>query len=513
MNLEALGKEPISQDQPTGTDVRFEPSYEELQAEVGKLSSLSGPGSVDWGKVIKLSSEVLAEKSKDLLAASYLSVALIYQKQMEGFAVGLKIYQDLLENFWERLFPAKMKGRAGAVEWWIEKSEAALKQVKERTISQDQIDLLNEQLGKIEEFLNQHLEEPPSLRPIQDQLDTFSPPPPPPPEKPKEAPAPSPEQTIKKEPEKVETLATVQDAQRVLNQGFQKIRDAVNFLSQENLSNPLPYRWSRIILWSNLEALPPANGGQTRIPPPPAPLKNSFAELRNKGDYENLIRSAEARLPQFIFWIDLNRLVSEGLNNLGEPYQKAKEAVQQETAFLLYRLPGLETLSFSDGTPFADPETKEWIKEITLKGGGEAVSPPLTSTVISQEENLIEKEVEEAQALIKKGKLVEAVERLQQKLHHSFSQKEKLLWRLALCQLLTKNKQGKVAIPHLEQILKDIDNYRLEEYDPELAIQCLKTVWAVFSGQSDPPSKEKASEVLQRISKLDLTEAIRIGKT
>ena len=511
MNLESLGKEPISQDQPTGSDVRFEPLFEELQTEVGKVSSLSGPGSVDWGKVVKLSSEILAEKSKDLLAASYLAVALTYQRQVEGFAIGLKIYQDLLETFWERLYPTKMKGRAGAVEWWIEKSQAALGQLKQRTLPEDQIQILNERLEKIEAFVSQHLEEPPSFRPIQDQLETLTPPPP---EKPKEAPPPPPqEKTVRPEPEVPAAITSAQDAQKALNQGFQRIREAVTFLHQENLSNPQPYRWSRILLWSNVESLPPATNGQTRIMPPPAQVKNILSELKHKGDYENLIRSAESRLPQFIFWIDLNRYVSEGLAHLGENFQKAKDVVDQETAFLLHRLPGLESLSFSDGTPFADPDTRQWMKEIALKGGGEDVSSTSAPLAAPEEKNSIEKEVEEAQTLIKKGRLLEAIQGLQQKLQHSSSQRERLLWRLALSQLLVKNKQVRVALPHLDQIFKEVDFYRLEEYDPQLAIQCLKAVWMGFSAQSDQPSKEKASEALQRIAKLDLTEAIRIGKT
>jgi len=511
MDLESLGKSPISQDQPTGADVRFEPAFEELQAEVGKLSSVSGPGKVDWGKITILSSEILAEKSKDLLVASYLTVALIYHRQMEGFAIGLKIYHDLLQTFWDRLFPLKMKGRAGAVEWWTEKAEIALKQIKPGALSLERMKSLEETLQKVVDFLSQHLEEPPSFRALQDQLEDLSPPPP---EKPKEEPSPPIEKAVRKEPEVVETIATEQDVQKFLNTGFQKIREAMSFLLQKNLSNPLPYRWSRIMAWSMVETLPPATDGKTRILSPPAQTKNIFTELKNKGDHEGIIRSAEGKLPQFIFWVDLNRLVSEGLANLGENYQRAKEVVNQETAFLLHRLPGLENLSFSDGAPFADSETKQWLKEITLKGeGSEEPSSTPASLGIPQDKNLIEKEVEAAQALIKKGKLLEAIEGLQQKFQQSPSQREKLLWRLALTQLLVKNKQVKVALPHLEQILKDIDFYRLEEYDPELAIKSLKAVWIGFSSQSDQPSKEKASEVLQRIAKLDLTEAIRIGKT
>lgn len=511
MNLESLGKEPINPDQPTGVDVRFEPVFEDLQAEIGKLSSVSGPGKVDWGKITKLSSEILSEKSKDLLVASYLAVALIYHRQIEGFAIGLKIYQDLFETFWDRLYPLKMKGRAGAIEWWTEKTEIALKQIKPGTLSPEGMKSLQEILQKIVDFLGQHLEEPPSFRALQDQLEDLSPPPS---ETPKQEPTPPTDKAVRKEPEVPETIATEQDVQKFLKIGFQKIREATTFLWEKNLSNPLPYRWSRIMAWSMVEDLPPTTDGKTRIPPPPAQFRNIFSELKNKGDHENLIKSAEGKLSQFIFWMDLNRLVSEGLANLGENYQRAKEVVNQETASLLHRLPDLEHLSFSDGTPFADPETKEWLKEITLKRGTIVESSSKdTFLTTQQDKNPIEKEVEEAQALIKKGKLLQAMEGLQQKFQHSPSQKEKLLWRLALTQLLVKNKQVKVALPHLEQILKDIDFFRLEEYDPDLALRSLKVVWTGLSSQSDQTSKEKSSEVFQRIARLDLTEAIRIGKT
>jgi len=116
--------------------------------------------------------------------------------------------------------------------------------------------------------------------------------------------------------------------------------------------------------------------------------------------------------------------------------------------------------------------------------------------------------VEEAQALIKKGKLLEAVERLQQKLRINFSQREKLLWRLALSQLLVSANQVKLALPHLEQILQDIDDYRVEEYDPMVALKSLKLVWLGLDSQTDQESKKKAAEVMHRIAKIDLSEIV-----
>ena len=45
MDLLSLGKEPISADQPTGSDVRYEPEFEELQAEIDKMSNPAASGS------------------------------------------------------------------------------------------------------------------------------------------------------------------------------------------------------------------------------------------------------------------------------------------------------------------------------------------------------------------------------------------------------------------------------------------------------------------------------------
>lgn len=520
MELELLGKEPIRGDQPTGSDVRNDPVFEELQGEVGKLSSLSAAGTVDWGKIVKLTSEILAQKSKDILVASYLAVALIYARKIEGVSIGLKIYRDLLEQFWEGLYPAKnrMRARLNAIDWWVEKEEIALEQLGQASISQDQLSLLKEHLEKIDQFFRQNLEEPPSISAIWGQLESFSAPPPPTPpsEKPTEATPSTPERAIQKEKELEvsEVIASAKDAQRVLNYGLQKIREVTTYLWQEDPSNPLAYRWSRIAAWSTADALPPATNGQTRIPPPPPQIRNALNDLKNKGDDEGLLKSAETRFPQFIFWIDLNRWIAEALANLGDRYQRAKEVVQQETALLIYRLSGLEDFFFADGTPFADAETKKWLKEIAMRtGSGGDGSVPIPEPVSrTQDEDVIGKEVKEAQRLIKKGKLLEAIEGLQQKFRNSLSQKEKLLWRLAFTQLLVNNKQTKLVLPHLDQIIKDIDFYRLEEYDPEIALKGLKVAWLGLHSQPDQTSKEKAAETLDRISKLDLTEAIRMGK-
>jgi type VI secretion system protein VasJ len=516
MNLELLGREPIRGEHPTGTDIRYDPAFEELQVEVSKFSSPSGISNVNWTIIIKLASEILAEKSKDLLVTSYLAVALIYNRQIEGFAIGLRVYQELLENFWDDLYPEKnrMRARSGAIEWWLEKTETALKRFQQTTLPSDQLTSLRENVEKINQFLSQHLEEPPSFSAIRDQLESFAAPAPPPEQPKQEGPA-TEKKAPREEPEISVALMSADDAQIVLNDGLQKILRVATFLWQGDLSNPQAYRWTRIAAWSMIDTLPQATDGQTRIFPPTGQIRNLLIDLRNKGNDESLLKSAEARVSEFIFWIDLNRFVSEALMNLGEAYQKAKDVVEQETAYFIHRLPGLEDLSFSDGFPFADPETKQWLKGITSTVGFAATEPLLISEPLSKEQNedLIGKEISEAQILIKKGKLLEAIGGIQQKFQSSLSQKEKLLWRLGLCQLLLNTKQTKLILPYLEQVINDIDFFNLEEYDPKLALRGLKLVWAGLHSQSDQFSQKKADEILHRIAKIDWAEAIRMRKS
>ena len=93
----SLGIDPVSGDSPCGENVRYEPVFEELEAELAKQESLSSE-TVDWNRVADLSASILKDSSKDLLVAAYLCHALLIKEGYSGLAVGLKILGDLVEN-------------------------------------------------------------------------------------------------------------------------------------------------------------------------------------------------------------------------------------------------------------------------------------------------------------------------------------------------------------------------------------------------------------------------------
>jgi type VI secretion system protein VasJ len=499
-----------------------------LQAEVDKLSSPALAGTVNWEKVCRFATDILMNKSKDLLVASYLSVALIHTRRNDGFSVGLKVYLDLLERFWENLYPEKvrMRGRTRSIEWWLEKAEAALKQVKDISFPPAQLTLIKGNLNRLDSFLSEHIENSPSLSPIKDYFNELSA---------------NTEETIETKPETyisqkpVEEKAAVsidtkpdeleessvsnkitsqQEAGKALNYGLLKISEASYFLWQQDLARPQAYRLTRTAAWYAVNELPPAANGQTRISPPNTQVKNLLLDLKNNGDAEALLKAAEARISQYIFWIDLNRLAAEALARLGSRFEKAHDVVCEETAFLLHRLPGLEELSFSDGTPFATPDTKQWLKGIAFQGTQQNAATD-TSTAAIGEENIeisINKNIGEMQNLVRKGKLIDAMETVQKKLRNCSSYREKLLWRLALSQMLFDTSKSKLALPHLEQVLKDIDKYWLEEYDPDLAMRGYKLAWLAFDSQAEQRFKDRASDVLHQIGRLDMPEMVRLSK-
>ncbi len=532
MELSSLGKDPIQADQPTGSDVRYEPEYEQLQAEIDKLSLPSASAGIDWRKVSDLAASILAHKSKDLLVASYLAVGQVHIRKLEGLADGLTLMHDLIDQYWDGLFPPKkrMRGRLGALEWWIEKTESALKGVTTDPIAPEKLESINTTLAQIDTLTKQHLPEPLLLRPIHRALETIpllsegkpQPEAAPAAERPQPSPPPEPQKVTEKEapkaapaPTEPETLATEEDAQKVINSGLQTLRQAAAVLLEKDPTNDVAYRCRRIAAWSLVSALPPESNGHTQIPPPPPQVRQELTDLKGNGNWRALITSAEQRLSQFLFWFDVHRYVSEALVNLGNDYQSAHEAVCQETACFLYRLPGLVDLTFSDGTPFADSETRRWLKRIasvSATASTDTAQIPEPGKGEGEKEGMADT-IEKARTLARKNKLLDAVQLLQAELKNCFSQKEALMWRLALCRMLIGSKRTDMALPHLDLILKDIEAYRLEHWDPRLALEGLKVVWSGYSNHTDKALRRNAEAVLSQIAKLDPAEALKLSKS
>ncbi len=540
MKVRELGQTPISPDKPAGDDAHYEPEFEELQQEIDKLSiaNASGEGT-DWKKVVSLSVTILSEKSKDLLVAVYLATALAKLHGFEGFSAAVAFLNDLVNNFWETMFPPKrrMRGRLNAVAWWQERMESFAKDLRESPpLPAEQVENAKKTLDALDRSLREKVEDAPSMRelinyvnllpvlqpeptpeavPVAPRPETAQPEKAPPAPAPTAGPTPMPTPQVQPAPTSQATPETrtppapiqtgdKKEAAQALSTLLDQLLGMADFYFQNAPTNPLSYRLRRLWAWLPLVAPPPAEIGLTRIPPPDSIVKPSIEQLLAAGNHEAALRAAESRVTEHRFWLDISRFTATALENLGPSYKAARSAVCAETLLLVERLQGLDNLNFSDGTPFADPETRDWLKGLSL-GDGDAAQTggdPLAATV--------NQALTQARGLLKDKKPLDAVDLVQQGLEAAVTGKARLFWRLALGRLLLLAGKPDLAAPLNGKSLEDIEAHDLETFDPDLALQILLLVHETCRAGTDEGSKSLGKEVLARIVRLDPGEALRI---
>jgi type VI secretion system protein ImpA len=118
---------PIPGDNPGGENLRYAPVYDKIkearrQDDEGPMGDWQRERKVaDWPLVIKLASEAIATKSKDLQLAVWLTEALLNKEGFPGLQSGLNLAKALVENFWDGLYPELDDGdsemRAAPLDW------------------------------------------------------------------------------------------------------------------------------------------------------------------------------------------------------------------------------------------------------------------------------------------------------------------------------------------------------------------------------------------------------------
>jgi type VI secretion system protein ImpA len=118
---------PIPGENPGGADLRYEPIYDKIKearhedADVPAEDWEKPRKLADWPVVIKLASDALATKTKDLQIAAWLTEALLRRDGFGGLATGLTLLRELEERFWDHLHPLPDEGdlevRAAPLEW------------------------------------------------------------------------------------------------------------------------------------------------------------------------------------------------------------------------------------------------------------------------------------------------------------------------------------------------------------------------------------------------------------
>jgi type VI secretion system protein VasJ len=477
-----LGARPIPGDSPAGKDARYEPEYAAVLGEIEKLS-FSGPGqSISWPAVEKNAATVLADQSKDLQIAAYLGVALWQNNGPEGMLVGIGILADLLGTYWETAWPAlkRMRGRVNAVNWWHERASAFLKDHAGQSgfVTDELGKQLADELGRLDGLIASLMPDAVSLRDITNAVRQLAAPQPEAPAGPTSAPAQPAEQTA------APAAASGQPTPTAVSSGSPAVpADDIallyrNFIAAAQVYLPAARRrqpadaalWqlSRLVVWGAVAAIPESDNGRTQLP---APDMSALAEARLKLQSGNALEAAltaEAFFSIAPFCLDAQELVYSALATLGPQFAEAAQSVLDAAVAFITRLPGVEQLSFSDGTPFAVPQTLVRLREA-------AATRKSTDTDNAQTSNGTDVNLyASAKALLAQNRLTEAVASLDA----AKGQSPAANLRLTTCQIRLLCEAGKAEAASIlaEAVLRETTARDLDTWDPESALDALLAV-------------------------------------
>jgi type VI secretion system protein ImpA len=129
---------PISEEQPSGENLRYAPVYDKIK-EARREDDDAPQGLwqrerklADWPITIKLIGETLATKTKDLQLVAWLAEAMLRREGVAGLREVLDLAKGMLETFWDTLHPELEDGdselRVGPLQWVGDRLEIPLRQ-------------------------------------------------------------------------------------------------------------------------------------------------------------------------------------------------------------------------------------------------------------------------------------------------------------------------------------------------------------------------------------------------
>mgnify|MGYP000078831553 CR=1 FL=1 len=542
--LLAIGSTAIQGESPCGINAKYEPSFEALEAELAKQESLTAE-KVDWKEVKALATDLLQNTTKDYLVACYLAHSLSITEGYTGLLVGTKILEGFTENHWQASFPPakRLRARKTAIEWLVEKTTQFIetspptsadneivielaKSVKNLDFSLSEkmeaqapnMAELNRSLKRLkqsadfelkasadkavptpaveptpektqEAIAENAIETPPSITPtIEEAPATIAPAPIVIPAAPSSVSASS----SKPIPINSSALANDGDAKKLYKQVQDALRQLADFHAGQKPSDPKRYRYSRAALWDSLEKLPPNKDGVTQLPKPPVDKIKKLQELFDQGDFIAILEQAEKSASKMPYWFDGQRIIANSLSALGGEYTKAAETLIMELKQFLTRVPNIITLSYSDGTAFADEQTLLWINTQVLIGDqGDAEG------TMSDE---INEAFIEAQKLASSGKFTEGLKFLKGAAVQNLRDEHRI--KLATAELVAQSGQIKVAIPLLERIITETKRINVIDWETDFTIKAYSILVQAYDKLEDDEAAQKQQQRMDAFDQL-----------
>lgn len=451
---------PLTAEAPTGEDPGYNDDFQQMREEVNKLSG------ADTALICELAEKLLTTVSKDVRIATYYIWARLHRDGEAGLAEGLTLLAALIQRFGDTLHPWRANSRKAALEWLagsrmldslslypdvtkeeFERITSALLLIEQGVATWEES--ARPGLGGLYASLENRLAQTGGLEAVIPQnggatADSI--------------PTPSPE---------TPALKPVASGRELLDQA-RRLADYLRDQPQGWLSG---HRLMKCVRHDTLHELPPLDAnGRTRLAPPKPEHRALLKRLYLQQSWLELLEQADSLFVQGVnhLWLDVQWYIHQALNWAGAPYDRWAEIIKQDVCGLLTRLPGLESLTYNDGTPFADEVTLNWINQQVMEtstGWGESHTVPAATG----DDDIAQLEAEALRLADSDG--IEAALNWLQNRPGTVTVRHRWLLRLLMARVAEQYGKNEMALYLLGELDSKADALTLTQWEPALLFE------------------------------------------
>ena len=282
---------------------------------------------------------------------------------------------------------------------------------------------------------------------------------------------------------------------------------AAHFLRKANPASPTAYLLLRALRWGEMRANG-ASSNEKLLSAPQPDLRSRLRSLYLDEQWEALLESAEQVMasPVGRGWLDLQFYAIRACEQLGDR-EEVRGAILGALRGLLADAPSLPEMTLMDAMPTASPDTKTWIAndvaEAPAPVDAESDGQPVAETRVPRDVYALAER--EAAA----GKPDRAIQLLMRELAREPNERARFLRRTQMATIMVDNGLLDVAKPLLQQLITQIDNHNLAEWeDPALVAQPLALMVRCLDAQED--SADQRQEYYLRVCTLNPIQALSL---
>jgi len=299
------------------------------------------------------------------------------------------------------------------------------------------------------------------------------------------------------------------------NDAAARIISAAKYLRRDMPGNPAPFLLLRGYRWGELRAADTLD--PRLLEAPPTNVRANLKRMLLDAQWPELLEASEAVMgtPQGRGWLDLQRYVLTACEALGSEYDAVREAVRAALRSLLADRPQLVDMTLMDDTATANEETRGWLKGVV----GDTVARPAPaardddgagSNGVHLDARLRDP-IAVANTHARGGRHERAIALLMRESSREKTKRGRFVLQSQLARIMVEAGHEKIAMPILEELIADIEAYKLEEWEFGELVATPMTLLFRCMEKTDGDEAVRQSLYL-RICRLDPIQAIGLGQ-